>query len=34
MDIQEKRFTKICYVKIKIINKGKVTIVVSFHEDE
>lgn len=23
-----------CYIKIKIINKGKVTIVISLHEDE
>ena len=25
---------RLCYIKVKIINKGKVTIVVSFHEDE
>lgn len=27
-------FNNICYIKLKIINKGRVTIVVSFHEDE
>lgn len=27
-------FNKLCYIKVKIINKGRVTIVVSFHEDE
>ena len=27
-------FNYLCYIKVKIINKGKVTIVVSFHEDE
>lgn len=27
-------FTKMCYIKIKIINRGRVAIVVSFHEDE
>ena len=27
-------FSTMCYIKIKIINKGKKTIVISFHEDE
>ena len=27
-------FEKYCYIKLKVINGGKVVIVVSFHEDE
>lgn len=27
-------FNCMCYIKLKIINKGKVAVVISFHEDE